>query len=199
MATLSQVGIPGVGFGILHPMMKYRFMATFKNPNGERLEYADTLSRQFLRASNYTQTKDGSGGEMHIVIEADITCTASAAIQKLLQEESFIMELIMLDGNETIVETTTFTGCEALRVVHSDVDYAGGPSRPAVRFRLVNPTEVGSAIEAMKEDPAAWALYTAMKSIRLEVEDWDPGTGGRCVVEKAVYLTYTNVAVTINI
>jgi len=104
MATLSQVGIPGAGFGILHPKQKYRWQVTF---SGLARLVAGASAREITRqATNITRptlTFDEvpihryntvaymagkhSWSEMSLTLEDDITGLASYAVQGQLETQ----------------------------------------------------------------------------------------------------------------
>ena len=55
MATLSQMGVPGAGFGILHPKQKNRWQVTFVGL-GRLVGGAENLTREITRqAINFTR------------------------------------------------------------------------------------------------------------------------------------------------
>lgn len=104
MATLSQMGIPGAGFGVLHPKQKYRWQVTFvglaalvPTVNSRDLtRQATDVSRPSLSFAETTIHRYNSTGyvagkyewaDMKLTIEDDITGLASAAIQGQLQTQ----------------------------------------------------------------------------------------------------------------
>lgn len=104
MATLSQVGIPGAGFGILHPKQKYRWQVTF---SGLARLVAGASSREITRqATNITRPTltfeevpihryntvaymagKHSWSEVSLTLEDDITGLASYAVQGQLETQ----------------------------------------------------------------------------------------------------------------
>lgn len=104
MATLSQVGIPGAGFGILHPKQKYRWQVTF---SGLARLVAGASSREITRqATNVTRPTltfeevpihryntvaymagKHSWSEVSLTLEDDITGLASYAVQGQLETQ----------------------------------------------------------------------------------------------------------------
>lgn len=104
MATLSQMGIPQAGFGILHPKQKYRWQVTFqglarlvpgvsgrdltrqatavKRPS---LDFAETAIHRY-NSTAYVAGKH-TWADMTLNIEDDITGLASAAIQGQLETQ----------------------------------------------------------------------------------------------------------------
>jgi hypothetical protein len=104
MATLSQVGIPGAGFGILHPKQKYRWQVTFVKlaslvPAASAREItrqATTITRPNLSFESvpihrYNTIAYVAGKHtwdpISITIEDDITGLASAAVQGQLETQ----------------------------------------------------------------------------------------------------------------
>ena len=104
MATLSQMGVPQAGFGILHPKQKYRWQVTFQNlarlvPGVSARDLTrqatqinrPTLSFEEVKISRYNSTAYVAGkyewNEITFTIEDDITGLASAAIQGQLETQ----------------------------------------------------------------------------------------------------------------
>lgn len=157
MATINDFGIPGVGTGILHPKHKDRWRVTFANLGGgvdsqpvsmqaksvvrpnlsfEEIELHRYNSRAWV-AGKHTWT------EMEIVLEDDVTSTASTVIQAQLQRQKwligaegqwlaaagegslykFVTYLDMLDGNDQVVEKWTVEGCWIKTADYGNVDY----------------------------------------------------------------------------
>jgi hypothetical protein len=172
MASLSQVGIPGIGFGLLHPKSKIRFLASFLDATGEPLPYSSDLNRQLTRVGGFVQSKLAQFGIHHVEfsdfeLEDDLTNTALAAVQKLWDEEKFQIEISYLDGNETVVSKARLKGCGASRITYDDLDYSGGGDTRELEYEIINPRLEGSDVELIKSDLTAAAIYTALKSIKL--------------------------------
>ena len=104
MATLSQVGIPGAGFGILHPKLKNRWQVTFVNlarlapgaSSRELTRQATNVSRpnltfESIEIHRYNTTAYVAGkhswAELSMTIEDDITGLASNAITGQLETQ----------------------------------------------------------------------------------------------------------------
>lgn len=104
MATLSQMGIPNAGFGVLHPKQKYRWQVTFVNlarlvsgaSAREITRQAVTISRPSLsfeeiKIERYNSTAYVAGKhtweDMKLSIEDDITGLASYAVQGQLETQ----------------------------------------------------------------------------------------------------------------
>lgn len=104
MATLSQMGIPGAGFGILHPKQKHRWQVTFVGlarlvptvSSRELTRQATTITRPNLSFEEvpihrYNSTAYVAGKHtwdpVSLTLEDDITGLASAAIQGQLETQ----------------------------------------------------------------------------------------------------------------
>ena len=104
MATLSQMGVPQAGFGILHPKQKNRWQVTFTNlaklvpavSSRDLTRQATEVDRPNLSFAEvpihrYNSTAYIAGKyewqEMKLTIEDDITGLASAAIQGQLETQ----------------------------------------------------------------------------------------------------------------
>lgn len=157
MSTINDFGIPGVGSGILHPKHKDRWRVTFANLGGgtdsqpvsmqaisvtrpkltfEEIELHRYNSRAWVAGKHNWET-------MSIVIQDDVTSTASAAVQAQLQKQKwligaegqwlaaagegslykFVTYLDMMDGNDQVIEKWTVEGCFLQNVDYGDVDY----------------------------------------------------------------------------
>jgi len=106
MATLSQMGIPGAGFGVLHPKQRNRWQVTFVGL-GRLVAGAENLSRDITRqAVNLTRPTlqfeevpvhrynsvayvagKHSWSTMNLTVEDDVTGLASAALQAQLETQ----------------------------------------------------------------------------------------------------------------
>lgn len=104
MATLSQMGVPQAGFGILQPKQKYRWQVTFQGlarlvpgASGRDLtRQAITVSRPSLdfdevKINRYNSSAYVAGryswSEMSLTVEDDMTGLASAAVQGQLETQ----------------------------------------------------------------------------------------------------------------
>lgn len=104
MATINDIGIPGVGTGILQPKMKNRWRVTFANLGGgadsqplsmqavtvtrpsvsfEEVQLDRYVSRAFV-AGKYTWEP------MQISFEDDVSGTAAAVIQQQIQKQQWL-------------------------------------------------------------------------------------------------------------
>lgn len=105
MATINDIGIPGVGSGILHPKHKNRWRVTFANMGGgadsqpvsmqaitvarpkltfEEIELHRYNSRSWVASKH-------SWDEMALTVEDDVTSTASTVIQAQLQKQQWLI------------------------------------------------------------------------------------------------------------
>ena len=104
MATLSQMGVPQAGFGILHPKQKYRWQVTFTNlarlvpaVNTRDLTRQATLidrpnlSFEEVAIHRYNSTAYVAGkytwAELALTVEDDLTGLASQAVQGQLETQ----------------------------------------------------------------------------------------------------------------
>lgn len=104
MATINDIGIPGVGTGILHPKQKNRWRVTFANLGGgvdsqplsmqaitvtrpsvsfEKIQLDRYTSRAFI-AGKYTWEP------MQISFQDDVTGTAGRVIQEQIQKQQWL-------------------------------------------------------------------------------------------------------------
>lgn len=110
MATLSQIGIPGVGFGILMPKLKNRWVVTFRGigsgaaPSGDLSWQCKNITRPSLsfekvKLDRYNSIAYVAGKheweECNITLEDDITGLATSVIQSQLEMQQ---ELIGASG-----------------------------------------------------------------------------------------------------
>jgi hypothetical protein len=104
MATLSQMGIPGAGFGVLHPKQQYRWQVTFVNlarlvsgaSSREITRQAvkmdrPNLSFEEIKIERYNSTAYVAGKHsweaINITVEDDITGLAAYAVQGQLETQ----------------------------------------------------------------------------------------------------------------
>lgn len=105
MATINDIGIPGVGSGILQPRLKNRWRVTFADLGGgidsQPLSHqAVTVTRPVLsfeevQLDRYNSRVWVAGKHMYepmtITLEDDVTGTASQVIQEQLQRQQFLI------------------------------------------------------------------------------------------------------------
>jgi len=105
MATINDMGIPGVGSGILQPKLKNRWRITFANLGGG--VDSQPISMQAIRVSRpkldfeevplhrYNSRAWVAGkhtwSEMTMTVQDDITGTASKVIQEQLQKQQWLI------------------------------------------------------------------------------------------------------------
>lgn len=160
MSTINDIGIPGVGSGILHPKQKNRWRVTFANMGGGTdsqpvSAQAITVSRPSLTFAQvelhrYNSVSWIAGKHtwdvMPLVIQDDVSGTASTVIQAQLQKQQwlvgaegqwlaaagegslykFVTYLDQLDGNDQVIEKWTVEGCWFADVKWGDLDYSTG-------------------------------------------------------------------------
>lgn len=105
MSTINDIGIPGVGSGILHPKHKNRWRVTFANMGGgtdsqpvsmqavtvarPKLTFEEIVLHRYNSIS-YIAGKH-SWEAMALTLQDDVTGTASAVIQAQLQKQQFLI------------------------------------------------------------------------------------------------------------
>lgn len=157
MSTIHDIGIPDIGSGILQPKQKNKWRVTFANLGGG----ADSqpLSMQakqvnrpkvsfekiVLHRYNSISTIAGkhTWDPVSLVVEDDVTGTASTVIQQQLQKQQwligaegqwlaasgegslykFVTYIDMLDGNDQVIEKWTLEGCWFENVDWSELSY----------------------------------------------------------------------------
>lgn len=105
MSTINDIGIPGIGTGILHPMHKNRWRVTFANMGGGADSQpvsmqAVTISRpkvQFeeivlhrYNSISYIAGKH-SWDPISLTVQSDVTGTAASVIQAQLQKQQWLI------------------------------------------------------------------------------------------------------------
>jgi hypothetical protein len=106
MATINDIGIPGVGSGILHPKQKNRWRVTFANMGGGGSD-SQPLSMQAVTVMRPTlsfaevplhryNSIDWVAGKhswepMTLTLEDDVTGTASRVIQDQIQSQQWLI------------------------------------------------------------------------------------------------------------
>ena len=105
MATINDIGIPGVGTGILQPKIKNRWRVTFANLGGGADSQpvsmqAITVTRPKLNFEEiplhrynsiaYVAAKH-SWDDMQVTLQDDVTSSASAVIQAQLQKQQWLI------------------------------------------------------------------------------------------------------------
>lgn len=158
MANINDIGIPGVGTGILQPKLKNRWRVTFAGlgagvdaqPMSMQVVTFDrpSLTVEEVKLNRYNSVSwiaaKHSFEECKMVLEDDITSTASAVLTAQLQQQQYIVGAAgpwlatspegslykfatyfdQLDGNEQVLETWTFEGCWFKTVNWDTADYS---------------------------------------------------------------------------
>lgn len=105
MSTINDIGIPGVGSGMLHPKHKNRWRVTFANLGGGADSQpvsmqAITVSRPRLNFEQIELHRYNSVAwvaakhtwdEMTLTVQDDVTGSASAVIQSQLQKQQWLI------------------------------------------------------------------------------------------------------------
>lgn len=105
MATINDIGIPGVGTGILQPKLKNRWRVTFANIGGGTP--SNPLSLQAITTNRPTLTFEEvplhrynsvayvagkhSWNDLSITVQDDVTGSASQVIQNQLQKQQWLI------------------------------------------------------------------------------------------------------------
>ncbi len=105
MSTISDIGIPGVGSGILHPMQKNRWRITMANMGGgidsqpvsmqaikvnrPHLKFEKVALHRYNSVS-YIAAKH-SWETMSLTVQADVTGSAARVIQAQLQKQQWLI------------------------------------------------------------------------------------------------------------
>ena len=105
MATIQDIGIPGVGTGILHPKQKNRWRITFANLGGGADSQpvsmqATKVTRPKFKHEKVTLHRYNSVSyvaakhsfePMNLTIEDDVASTASSVVQAQLQKQQWVI------------------------------------------------------------------------------------------------------------
>ncbi len=105
MSTINDIGIPGVGSGILHPMQKNRWRITFANMGGgidsqPVSMQAIKVNRPHLKFEKVTLHRYNSIAmvaakhsweTMALTVQADVSGTAARVIQAQLQKQQWLI------------------------------------------------------------------------------------------------------------
>ncbi len=167
MSTINDIGIPGVGTGILQPKQANKWRITFQNlgagtdsqPISMQAVTVNRPTVQFNKVElhRYNSVSYIAGKHkwdpVELVIEDDVTGSASSAIHLQLQTQQWLIgsegqwlatagegsiykfatKLDMLDGNDQVIEQWTLEGCWLENVKYGDLDYA---SSDAVKISM---------------------------------------------------------------
>jgi hypothetical protein len=158
MSSLADVGIPGVGTGILQPNLAYKFRVRIVEND---VQYNE-LSMQVVSTSDFGYWSSQYGGHrLTVVFQDDVTNQAARRLVDLHARGAKIDVFVdILDGNDTVTRTHAFNDAViAGDLVFSPLDYAGGGSPEQFVFnsnnRDDNPLRTmlsGSRVEFYKRD-----------------------------------------------
>jgi len=157
MATINDIGIPGVGTGILQPKQTNKWRVTFQNmgagadsqPISMQAVTVQRPTVQFAKVElhRYNSVSYIAGKHrwdpIEIVIEDDVTGSATAVLQAQLQNQQWLIgaegqwlaaagegsiykfaaKIDMMDGNDQVIESWTMEGCFLENVKYGDLDY----------------------------------------------------------------------------
>jgi hypothetical protein len=157
MATINDIGIPGVGTGIYQPKLQNKWRVTFQNMGAgadsqpismQAVSVArPTVSFNRVELHRYNSVSYIAGKHkwdpVELVIEDDVTGSASAVIQAQLQAQQwligsegqwlatagegsiykFSLNMDMMDGNDQVIETWTLEGCWLQDTKYGDLSY----------------------------------------------------------------------------
>jgi hypothetical protein len=156
VSTINDIGIPGIGTGILHPKHKNRWRVTFANMGGGADSQpvsmqAITFTRPKLTHEKITLHRYNSisyiAGKhswepFSLVLQDDVLGSASTIVQAQEQKQQWLIgaegqwlaaagegslyKFDMLDGNDQVIEKWTMEGCWIENVDYSELDYSSG-------------------------------------------------------------------------
>lgn len=157
MSTINDIGIPGVGTGILQPKQTNKWRVTFQNmgagadsqPISMQAVTVQRPTVQFAKVElhRYNSVSYIAGKHkwdpIELVIEDDVTGSATAVLQAQLQNQQWLIgaegqwlaaagegsiykfatKIDMMDGNDQVIESWTMEGCFLENVKYGDLDY----------------------------------------------------------------------------
>lgn len=173
MSKISNQNAFQLGAGILMPHLKYRFMVSFYDVDGNKLPYSDLITRQVTKISKLKQVSCASFGlqfptEFKMEFEEDIQNQAMLGVQELFNLENFIVKIEMTDGADNIVKTTTTKDVSISEIQHSDVDYSSSAThRQSLNLKI--PELLGEKIDKLREDPIADTIFTLLEHSQFEI------------------------------
>lgn len=158
MSTISDIGIPSVGTGILQPKQLNKWRVTFQNmgdgadsqPVSMQATQVDRPEVKFHRVTLHRYNSVSYIAGKHewdpvtLVIEDDVTGSASAVIQQQLQTQQWLIgaegqwlaaagegsaykfatKIDMLDGNDQVTESWILEGCWLVNVNYNQLQYS---------------------------------------------------------------------------
>lgn len=161
MTTLNEMGIPGVGEGILRPMLRYQFRIRFLGENNEPLDVSDQLSRQVVRTSPIRDASGQNDGQFSIAFEDDIKSNALKGLLAL-RKSTFSIAVETMDGSDNVLRTIYLKDCSLDTIKHSELDYAGGVEDTALSVEGFFPQKYGKIKEMIESNPVAAAVSEAI-------------------------------------
>lgn len=197
MASLSSIGAPGIGSGILHPKMTHNFQVLFI-VKGKATENT-AITRQLLSVhdlpapcavqkraeteNSITYELDPGASERAFVfkLDDDVTNTAIRQLYELMGDR-FVVAVQLLDSNGKVIEEYSFNGATVGEINSNDLDYAGGPEthrRAMVEF----PSYLTSQLS--QEQKEVQQVLTGM-TIK-----WNTGEESAASCKKSVWINYT--------
>lgn len=143
MSTLSQVGIPGVGQGILPPMVQHQFRVSFVNAAGDNLDISDQLSNEVIRIGPLTTNPMNSFGFAcnsctAMVVQDDIASNALKALLQLQETEEFNIKIEYLDGSNTVLRTVLITKAKIQLLCMGELDYASTADKIVTHLKVAD-------------------------------------------------------------
>lgn len=164
MASIQDIGIPGIGSGILHPILPYRFRVIFEDNDHS---YPD-ISMQVLATSNY----DTRGSVISMRIQDDVTSRAAKALLAIKQKDSrsFRIRIDYLDGNDGVIRSHTLGGVMIVSITFSALDYAGGHQRETMTLSIP-----GSHLS--DDDAESRQILRVLKGANLTFAKHEAGSG----------------------
>lgn len=167
MATINDISIPDIGSGILQPKLSHKWRVRFTgigdSPTGNPISIQaisierPKISHEEVELHRYNSKIWIPGKHTfeptNLVVEDDITGTASAVIQQQMQKQQLLIGgagqylasaaegslykfstyLDLLDGGDQVIENWTLEGCWIQNVDYGDLDYS---SSEAVKISL---------------------------------------------------------------
>lgn len=130
MSSISQVGIPGVGPGLVRPMLQHRFHVAFTTPDGTELDVSKQLAAEVIRIGPLATNPMHPFGfhrfsNTSMIVQDDIQSNALKALQELYKTEMFNVKINYVDGGNELLRTAVLTEAAIRQMTFSELDYAG--------------------------------------------------------------------------
>lgn len=190
MARLSDIGIPGIGVGIIQPNLPNRFSVRFLDLDGYELDSSKQLGMQVTAVRDIIE--GDSDKTFTMIFQDDIVNRASKGIMELQEQSAFVVELNQLDGGDTVLRQTDVVGVKVSSVQYTDLDYAGITTHPTLQFMVDVPERLGMLRDMIEENPVGAAIVHALSGAHLRVSGY-PGESKSHASEIRVRCTYTNI------